>query len=128
LDDSTEGGKYISSMIHKYQPSLESDPQAVTTLTPVWAGLQMFRTAGDLGKLTPTSTPADVRNALYQIHSETLGGIAPPPTYTTGQGTHVDCCWTGAVQSGKISLVSNKPQCIPPAQVPSVENAFGGKG
>jgi branched-chain amino acid transport system substrate-binding protein len=128
LDDSTAGGAYISSMIDKYQPSLKSDPPAVNSLTPVWAGLQMFRTAGDLGKLTPTSTPTDVINALDQVHGETLGGLAPPLTYTKGQGTHVDCWWIGAVQSGKVALVSNKPQCVPPAQAASVEKAFGGKG
>jgi branched-chain amino acid transport system substrate-binding protein len=128
LDDSTEGGKYLSSMIDKYQPSLKSDPQAVNALTPVWAALEMFRKAGDLGKLTPGSTPADVVNALHQVHGETLGGLAPPLTYTKGQGTHVDCWWTGDVQSAKIVLTSNKPQCIPAAQVSTVEKAFGGKG
>jgi branched-chain amino acid transport system substrate-binding protein len=128
LDDSTDGGRYISSVIDKYQPTLKSDPQAVNTLTPVWAALQMFRKVGDLGKLTPASTPADVLNALYQVHGETLGGIAPPLTYTKGQGTHVDCWWIGAVQSGKIALTGNTPQCIPSAQVSAVEKAFGGNG
>jgi branched-chain amino acid transport system substrate-binding protein len=128
LDNSTAGGAYISSMLDHYQPGLKSDPTAVNALTPVWAGLQMFRKAGDLGKLTPTSTPTEVLKALYRIHGETLGGLAPPVTYTKGQGTHIDCWWTGAVQSGKIALVSNKPQCIPSARASSVEKAFGGKG
>jgi branched-chain amino acid transport system substrate-binding protein len=129
LDVSTPGGAYISSMIDKYQPSLKSNPPGVNGLTPSWAGLQMFRTAGDQGKLTPASTPAEVIAALDKVHGETLGGIAPPITYTKGQGTHVDCWWLSAVQSHKITAVTAKlPQCIPPAQVPAVEKAFGGKG
>jgi hypothetical protein len=46
-----------------------------------WVGGKLFEAAAAKAKLTPDSTPEDVKKGLYALKNETLGGLAPPLTF-----------------------------------------------
>jgi branched-chain amino acid transport system substrate-binding protein len=49
---------------------------------------------------------------MYQLHAETLGGLAPPLTYTQGQPADINCFFIVGVQNGKyVAPLGTKPAC-----------------
>ena len=62
--------------------------------------------AGGLGPSDPPS-PAEVIKGLESLHGDTLGGLAPPLTFTAGQPHNINCWFTARVQGAQPALVNN---------------------
>ena len=126
VDTTTPGAKVFHAAIEKYAPSIVGNPEYTDALMPVWAGLQMFRYVGDASKLTPNSTPTQVKAGLWKVKDQTLGGLAPSLTYVKNQPTHVNCVFFEQVKDKKlVEPYGSAPQCIPASQLTAVDKIFG---
>jgi branched-chain amino acid transport system substrate-binding protein len=105
--NSTAAEKTYHAALNKYATSFPSDERNSASSAQGWAAGQLFAaaaTAGGFGKIAnPTS--ADVLKGLYKLKNQTLGGLAPPLTFTKGKPAgSVSCFFIGGLESGKFTL------------------------
>jgi len=124
-DESIPAVKEYIEAIDQYAPGLrEEDGYGVNSLYP-WAGGKLFEAAAKAAKLTPTSTPEDVKTGLYALKEETLGGLSAPLTFTKGKPAFPTCYFAIGVKDGKLtSPAGPEPICLPPAQVKALGTAL----
>lgn len=126
FDASTPAIKTFQDALNKYDPGFVNSPKFGFPTILVWAGAQLFKAAAEQGHLTPSSTPAEVKQALYKLHNETLTGVAPPLTFTPGKPAFVDCYFTEKISGGKFtSLNKNQPSCLNAAQAKALAALAG---
>jgi branched-chain amino acid transport system substrate-binding protein len=139
-DPNTHGGAYAGTNANPYDSSnanvkafQDANPGLITTpnfsydaFYP-WTGGLLFEAAVKAGKLTPSSTPAELKKALYSLHGETLGGVAPPLSFTPGKPAFIPCWFTYTNTGGTlVSANSNKPTCLSAAEAQAFAKAVGG--
>jgi branched-chain amino acid transport system substrate-binding protein len=108
----------FQAALKKYVPGVVGGPSFSFGLMFPWAGAELFEAAAKAGQLTPSSTPADVKKGLYALRNETLGGLAPPLTFTAGKPAFVACYFTEKVQGGTLASTNgDKPACLGAAQL-----------
>ena len=68
-----------------------------------YASFELFKKAVENAAVPEgqTVTAEDLRNGLYQMKDETLGGITPPLTFEPGKPTLVNCYFTMGVSDGQ---------------------------
>jgi branched-chain amino acid transport system substrate-binding protein len=115
LIKNTPATKEFHDAMAKYAPkALKGDyPQGTTQ---VWTGAKLFEAAArNITADTPTAQ--DVKNALFTIKDDDLGGLASIPlTFTQGQLTNVPCWFRLEVKNHKVlAPVGMKTQCAPPS-------------
>jgi len=67
------------------------------TSTFAYVGAKLFeKAASSLGKTALTSD--SLKNALYQMKNETLGGLTPPLTFTRGKATLINCWFLSRIK------------------------------
>jgi branched-chain amino acid transport system substrate-binding protein len=117
FDPSLPAVKEMQDALNKYAPGLvQSSAYAQDDIYP-WVGGKLFEAAAKAAKLTPSSTPADVKKGLYALKNETLGGLSAPLTFTPGKPAFVPCYFTQELSGGKFaSLNADKPTCLTAAQ------------
>jgi branched-chain amino acid transport system substrate-binding protein len=91
--DTTPAQKEYLQAIQTYDPGMLTNPGYNAYVQVFWVGFEMFKAAAEAGGIGPSSTPADVTNALYKIHGETLGGLTAAMTYSSSDSTHPDNCY-----------------------------------
>lgn len=91
--NSTPAQKEYLQAIQAYDPGMLTNPGYNAYVQVFWVGFEMFKAAAEAGGIGPSSTPADVTNALYKIHGETLGGLTAAMTYSSSDSTHPDNCY-----------------------------------
>lgn len=125
-DDSNPSTKELIDAVAKYAPKLPGTTAYGQDIMYAWSSGKLFEAAVAAGKLTPASTPADVTAAMYAIpKNETLGGIAPPLTFTKGKPAFPACYFTSEVKGGKnVALNGNKATCLTPAQAGALGKAL----
>jgi branched-chain amino acid transport system substrate-binding protein len=110
--------KAFTDAVNKYAPGVTTDPGFGPDDLSPWTGGVLFQAAAKAGNLTPSSTPADVRAALYKLHNETLGGLSGPLNYTPGKPAFPACYFVAGVESGKFTTPKGTNYICPtPAQV-----------
>lgn len=116
-DTSIPALRTFHQALTKYAPGVSTGPQYNEIDVSVWAGGQAFKLAAQRAKLTPTSTPADVLRGLYTFKHETVGGLAPPLTYTPGKPAFITCWFAQEIKGGVFTPLTTgaKPHCIAPA-------------
>jgi branched-chain amino acid transport system substrate-binding protein len=77
-----------------------------------WTSAKLFEKAAARIGNPPTSE--QVLQGLWSMKDETLGGLAPPRTFTPGQpAPHAVCFWSWVVKDRKfVNAVDNKVRCI----------------
>jgi branched-chain amino acid transport system substrate-binding protein len=127
-DDSIPAVKEFLTALDDYVPGLTDDPQFSYPLINPWAGGQLFKAAGEAAKLTPDSTPEDVKKGLYALKDETLGGLAPPLNFTEGKPAFPACYFAAEItEDGYAPLDGNAdPTCPDPETVGKIGAALGG--
>jgi branched-chain amino acid transport system substrate-binding protein len=84
------------------------------TVSTTYAAAELFAAALADAGANPTSQ--DVYNGLYAMHGETLGGYAPPLTFTQGKPTTVNCFFVVSIKSGAFVAPNGaSPSCPPSA-------------
>jgi branched-chain amino acid transport system substrate-binding protein len=115
-DTENPAGKRLKAALARYAPSLTpSNPQWNASIPSVWSGGLLFEAAAKAGNLGPTSTPADVKKALYSLKDETLGGFSSPLNFKEGEISQVPCAYIESVANKQLttSKYGSKPICIP---------------
>jgi branched-chain amino acid transport system substrate-binding protein len=117
-DSANPGVAAFLAALKKYAPSVQGGTSfSYDTIYP-WLAGQLFQEAAKAGSLTPTSTPAQVKQALYKVNGTTLGGLAPPLTITPGKPVFSACFFGSTLKSGGYaSLNGGKPSCLTAPQV-----------
>jgi branched-chain amino acid transport system substrate-binding protein len=127
FDPSTPAIQAFRAAVTRYAPGLISSAGFTYDTILPWAGGQLFQAAAKAAHLTPSSTPADVKKGLYALKNDTLGGLAPPLTFTPGRPSFVPCYFTATVSGGKfVSQNGDKPTCLTLAQETAVGAALKG--
>ena len=117
--DSNAATRQFQAAIKRYAPNIG---QAMgPSATYAWASGMLLEAAV---KASGTSdvTPASIKNGLYALpKGTTLGGLAPPLTFTKGKPSVVTCWFTDKVSGGKLLLPDGlKTTCALPAAVKAI--------
>jgi len=124
-DRSTAGGKLFHQVLAKYAPNLSSSANYSENLGSVFSGLQLFAKAASTAKLKPASTTSQLKNGLYALKNETLGGLTGPLTFKRGQPTFNGCAFYSSY-TGTKWVADTKPYCMTPARVQLLLKNLGG--
>lgn len=126
-DATIPGVKAFLDAIDAYVPGLKDSQQFSYPLIYPWAGGQLFAAAAKAAKLTPTSTPADVKKGLYALKDETLDGIAPPLNFVQGKPGFPTCFFPAKLAGGEFQSVGGgKPTCLDQATAGAIAKALAG--
>jgi branched-chain amino acid transport system substrate-binding protein len=117
-DTSNPGVAAFRAAVKKYDPSLLSSPQFDINTLYVWAAGRLFEAAAAAGHLTPSSTPAQVKAAVYKTSGTTLGGLSAPLPIKQGQPVITPCYYGLTIKNNALTTLSGgKPLCLTAAQV-----------
>jgi branched-chain amino acid transport system substrate-binding protein len=126
FDPSLPAVKEFQDAVNKYSPGLLSGGVGFDAFSP-WTGGELFQAAAKVGNIGPSSTPADIKKALYALKNETLGGIAPPLNFTPNKPAFIPCYFSTTISGQKFqSLDGNKPTCLSAAQSAALGKALAG--
>jgi branched-chain amino acid transport system substrate-binding protein len=107
--------RFLAAMA-KYASSVSpSGPEWNGVLSQVWSGGLLFEAAAKAGDIGPTSTSAQIKQALHKLTNETLGGFSSPLTFKPNTPTQVPCTFLLGVSNGTLDA----PHGIAPVCVPS---------
>jgi branched-chain amino acid transport system substrate-binding protein len=109
--DSTPATQEFHAALTKYAPDVGSPSEPLNSNgMATWASGKLFQAAVQAsGESTVTS--ASVIKGLYALKGETLGGLAPPLTYTPGKPTLINCYFTETLKDNKFEAGSLTPTC-----------------
>jgi branched-chain amino acid transport system substrate-binding protein len=122
FDSSTPATNAYQVAIAKYAPSLgqEDGPEA----NYQWVAGQLFEAAVKASG-SSTVTSASVKQGLYALKGETLGGLTQPLTFTKGQTPMFNCWFTMAVIGEKFALPNGlTTECAPTAVVAAIAKSM----
>jgi branched-chain amino acid transport system substrate-binding protein len=124
-DTSTPAIAKFQAALKKYAPSaINGSAFSGEEINP-WSGGLLFQAAALAGHLTPSSTPADVKQGLYALKNETLDGVAPPLNFTPGKPAFIPCWFGQQVKGGQFAALNdNKPSCLTAAQGAAIAKAL----
>jgi branched-chain amino acid transport system substrate-binding protein len=124
-DSSNAGVASFLAALKKYDPSLVSGSSfGYDTIYP-WIAGQLFAAAAKTRNLTPTSTPAEVKQALYKISGTTLGGLSAPLPITPDKPVFSPCYYGLTIKNGAYAdLSAGKPTCLTAAQAAGLQTAL----
>lgn len=125
FDASLPAIKEFQAAVQKYYPGLLGSAGYTQDDFYAWTGGKLFEAAAKAANIGPTSTPAELKTGLYALKNETLGGIAPPLTYTKGKPYFTPCWFSAKIENGTLgSLNENRPLCLPAAQAAALVKAL----
>jgi branched-chain amino acid transport system substrate-binding protein len=126
-DGANPGVAAFLSALKKYAPSVQGSTAFSYDTLYEWLAGTMFKAAAAAGNLSPTSSPAQVKQALYKLNGTTLGGMAPPLVITPGKPVFSACYFGLTVTAGAVtSLGSSTPACLTKTQVAGLQAALKG--
>lgn len=116
FDTSIPATQAFHAAIAKFEPKLGTAAYPLNSpVASVWAAGKLFE-AAVLAAGTGAVTPASVKQGLYALKGETLGGLTPPLTFTAGQANPPACYFVYQVGSGDFKLPNGlNPTCVPAA-------------
>jgi branched-chain amino acid transport system substrate-binding protein len=106
--DDLPGAREQRSAVERFAPKMAMS----TTTAAVWVAGTLLREVSQ--QLPAEVSPADFVNALHQVRNNTLGGLAPPLTYTAGQPAAEPRCFFMAIVKDRQYTAPNgsKQDCI----------------
>src|SRR6185437_16422781 len=114
--NSTPAQQTYHQAINKYAKSYGATIANSASSAQGWVSGQLFAAAAKAAKFTQIANPtsADVLKGLYKLQKATLGGLAPPLTYKSGQAAgSVSCFFIGGLKNGKfITPYGSKSFCL----------------
>jgi len=123
FDSSTPAMQQFHTVITKYAPSL-GDLLGPNTFYSYVAGKLFEKAVSSIPSGSPI-TPASIKSALYSLKGETLGGIAPPLTYTQGQAALINCYFEMGQSNGQFTTVNGlSTSCAPDALVNAIVSSL----
>lgn len=113
------------SVLKQYAPGVTTNANFSDAIVLEWASLQLFALGAKAGHLGATPTTTELKNGLWSLKNETVGGLSAPVTYSQQHGNSIRCFFELAIQNGQyVAPVGTKQFCInnpsvlePPAKV-----------
>jgi branched-chain amino acid transport system substrate-binding protein len=125
FDSSLPAVKEFQDAVQRYYPGLTRSAEFTQDDFYSWTGGKLFEAAAKAAGIGPNSTPAQLKTGLYALKDDTLGGIAPPLTYTKGKPFFTPCWFSSRIQKGTlISVNGNRPVCLSAAQTAALLKAI----
>ena len=113
-DTSNAGIATMISAIKQYNPGILTADSWGENDVYAWASGQLFAAAAKAGNLGDNPTAAGVIQGLTSLSGETLGGIAPPLTFASGQDHEVYCEFVqGVANNAFIQPQGDTQVCAP---------------
>jgi branched-chain amino acid transport system substrate-binding protein len=107
--------------IKKYNPSILTAGSWGENDVYSWASGQLFAAAAKAGNLGDNPTAAGVVQGLTSLKAETLGGLAPPLTFASGQNHEIYCEFVQGVSGNKfVQPQGDSLVCAPEATLAPV--------
>lgn len=106
--DDLPGAREQRAAVRRFAPTMEPS----TTTAAVWVAGMLLREVAQ--QLPEVVSPTDFVNALHQIRNNTLGGLAPPLSFTAGQPAAEPRCFFMAIvkQRQYTAPYGSKQDCI----------------
>jgi branched-chain amino acid transport system substrate-binding protein len=118
FDDAIPAVHEYRAAMQKYAPGVLGTALDNEATEYSWVAGMLFEAAAKAANLGQGATSAQVKDGLYSLKNETLGGLTPPLTFTKGQPTLVNCYYKVLVTGGKLTTPQGAtPVCIPPADL-----------
>jgi len=111
----TPATETLHSALEKYQPALLKNPNFSELVTQAWASGLLISDAAKAGHLGSggKATAAQLKAGLYDLHGDTLGGMAPPLTFKKGVPNPIDCWYWMRIQNKKFTTPYGlAPVCV----------------
>jgi branched-chain amino acid transport system substrate-binding protein len=114
FDNSIPASKEMQQAIKQYAPDLGQLNGPIAAYSWV-SGKLLEKAVSAIPAGTPTSAQS-IKAGLYTLKDETLGGLAPPLTFTVGRPALVNCYFTVGVADGKFTEPQGvRTSCAPDA-------------
>jgi branched-chain amino acid transport system substrate-binding protein len=126
-DTSNPGMQSMISALNQYAPGIVNGPTWGENDVYAWVSGQLFAAAAKAANLGNNATSAQVVTGLYSLQANTLGGMAPPITYTNnGKGHQIYCSFVQGVENNQFTAPQGSNlSCAPPAVITPVLSAMG---
>jgi branched-chain amino acid transport system substrate-binding protein len=118
-DTSVPASQEMQQALQQYAPDLGdlNGPNASYS----WVAGKLFEKAVSAIPSGTAVTPQSIKTGLYTLKDETLGGLAPPLTFTEGKPAVVNCYFVVGISGGKfVEPQGLKTSCAPDAVVTGV--------
>jgi branched-chain amino acid transport system substrate-binding protein len=124
-DVSTPAGKAMHAALAKYAPSVGSTTMPMNgQVSLAWGAGLLFEAAVKAAGSGPV-TPASIKRGLYSLKGDTLGGFAPPLTFTPGKPNLIDCYYTFTIKDGQFTAPDGLgPKFAPSSIVQTIAASF----
>ena len=99
--------KEFQATLKRHAPGLQADASTLSG----WAAAKLFERAAR-GNLSETPTNRDLLRGLWSFKDETLGGLAPPLTFSEGQPPVYPVCGWAVVIKNKTFTNSGEMKCF----------------
>jgi branched-chain amino acid transport system substrate-binding protein len=98
----------MNSALSKEYPGIENEAAWTEEAPSAWAAALLLAAAAKDGGLTSgtSASAAEIIKGLESMKGETLGGIAPPLTFTAGKPHSIDCWFTAEVKDGSAQMTN----------------------
>lgn len=124
FDDSTPASKEYRDALTEYAPGLGDLDGTVSQY--VWIAGKLFEAAVKAAGST-TVTPDSVKQGLYALKDETLGGLSGPLNYVKDKPTVLGCYFVIGVKDGAFTAPKGlEPFCPTQAELAPVYAGLGG--
>jgi branched-chain amino acid transport system substrate-binding protein len=115
-DTSTPASQAFHTAIDKYAPA-GTVVQWGPGLPQPWVSMELLKAAILAGGNGPV-TAQSIKTGLYTLKNDTLGGLAPPLTFTQGQVNLQNCYFVLGISNGQFTAPQGlKTSCAPDALV-----------
>ena len=121
FDSNTPALKQYRDAVKEYASDL-GDLDSADTLQ-AWVPLQAFAAAVK-AQPAETVTADTVKTGLFSFKAETLGGIAPPMTFTKDKVTPTNCYFTIKLEGGQFVAGLKTTQCAPDALINGIASSL----
>lgn len=106
----------FNTAMDKYEPGVRENASTfIEDGFQAWISGQVLEAGIKAGGLTASATPtaAEITKGLDTFKANTVGGLAPPLTYTAGQVHQVNCYYVSHIDNGTPVVQNNgQPSCI----------------
>jgi branched-chain amino acid transport system substrate-binding protein len=116
LDTSTPAAQAFHAAIQQYAPANTTSAWGPGLAQP-WVSMELLKAAVQAGGSGPV-TSKSIENGLYTLKGDTLGGLAPPLTFTPGQVNLQNCYFVLGIDNGQFTEPDGlQTTCAPDALV-----------
>ncbi len=111
--DTTAATRLYHKVMGSYLPHAQRPP----LVSAAWTGMELFAAVASNAGDNPTTQ--SIYAGLYGLNGSTLGGLAPPLTFTQGQANNVNCFYIEESTSGRYTAPKgDSPVCVNPPPLP----------